>query len=70
MVERAHQTVNNMIATLELRSSKDLEGNETTHDKWDGVLVAVGFAMQATVHTTTWATPMQLVSSLLAKIFT
>ena len=61
MVKRAHQTVHNMIATLDLRGSKDLKGNETTRDKWDGVLAAVGFAMRATVHTITWATPMQLV---------
>ena len=50
-----------MIATLDLRGSKDLEGDKTIRDKWDGVLASVDFPMRATVHNTTRATPMQLV---------
>ena len=56
MVERAHQTVHNLIRTNRIQSVDDL-----TDGKWDGVLSAVGFAMRATVHTTTRATPAQLV---------
>jgi hypothetical protein len=44
-----------MLATKEIGQGLDVR------DKWEGILEAVGFAMQATVHTTTWATPMQLV---------
>jgi hypothetical protein len=57
MVERAHQTLHNMIATLGLRGKADLDARES----WAGVLSAVAFAMRATVHTTMRATPMQLV---------
>jgi transposase InsO family protein len=55
MVERAHQTLHTMLATMRLGQDEDVQ------DKWDGILSAVGFAMRATVHTTTRATPMQLV---------
>ena len=55
MVERAHQTLGNMLATMRLDQDEDV------HDRWNGVLSAVAFAMRATVHTTTRATPMQLV---------
>jgi predicted outer membrane repeat protein len=62
MIERAHQTVHNMIATLDIRGKKDLKGKTaTSREKWDGVLSAVGFGMRATVHTTMKATPAQLV---------
>ena len=73
MIERIHQTIRNMIATLDIRglndvaSSKEDESEEdpektlTSRDKWEGVLSAVGFAVRATVHTTMRATPMQLV---------
>jgi transposase InsO family protein len=57
MVERAHQTLHNMLATLNIRGRQDLDSRES----WDGILSAVAFAMRATVHTTTRATPMQLV---------
>ena len=56
MVERAHQTIHNMIATRDIQSRDDLEGGS-----FDGLLSAVGFAMRATIHTTMRATPMQLV---------
>ena len=56
MVERAHQTIHNLIAVQGIKSSEDLPGGT-----WNGVLSAVAFAMRATIHTTTRATPMQLV---------
>ena len=56
MVERAHQTIHNMIAAQNIRSKDDLP-----HGRWDGLLNAVGFAMRATLHTTMRATPAQLV---------
>jgi len=56
MVERAHQTLHNMIRTHQLKGKSDLPNGT-----WDGLLSAVGFAMRATIHTTTKATPAQLV---------
>jgi hypothetical protein len=56
MVERAHQTIGNMIAT------KNITGKRSLPDgSWAGILSAVAFAMRATLHTTLRATPMQLV---------
>ena len=54
IVERVHQTIGNMIRTFQVQ---DLDEN----DPWAGILSAVAFAVRATVHTTTQATPMQLV---------
>ena len=56
MVERAHQTIHNMIATQNIERKQDLPGGS-----WAGILSAVAFAMRATIHTTMRATPMQLV---------
>ena len=56
MVERAHQTIHNLIATQGIESRDDL-----VNGTWNGVLTAVRFAMNATIHTTMRATPMQLV---------
>ena len=56
MVERAHQTIHNMIRSQQIRGRQDL-----TDGKWDGILAAVAFAMRATVHTTNRATATQLV---------
>jgi hypothetical protein len=56
MIERAHQTIHNMIRSKQIKSADDLPNGS-----WDGILSAVGFAMQSTVHTTTQATPAQLV---------
>ena len=56
MVERAHQTMHNLIRTQRIRDNRDLPNGS-----WDGLLSAVGFAMRATIHTTTKATPAQLV---------
>jgi hypothetical protein len=56
MVECTHQTLlHSMLATKEIGQGLD------AREKWEGILGAVGFAMRATVHTTTRATPMQLV---------
>jgi len=57
MVERAHQTLHNMIRSVGIRNKDDLPDD----NPWDGILAAVAFAMRATVHTTTRATPSQLV---------
>ena len=57
MVERAHQTIHNLIRVQRIKSLSDLD----PEDPWSGVLAAVAFAMRATVHTTTRATPSQLV---------
>jgi hypothetical protein len=56
MVERAHQTLGNLIKSQNIKGRSDLPNGS-----WDGILSAVGFAMRATVHTTTQATPAQLV---------
>jgi hypothetical protein len=55
MVERAHQTIHNMIRTQKLRSKHDLP------DGWIGVLTAIALGMRATIHTTNRASPTQLV---------
>jgi transposase InsO family protein len=55
MVERAHQTLHAMIRSRQVRDKRDLPLG------WTGVLNACRFAMNSTVHTTTRATPMQLV---------
>jgi hypothetical protein len=57
MVERAHQTLHNLIRSKRVRDINDLD----EHFKWQGILSAVAFAMRATVHTTLNATPSQLV---------
>lgn len=57
IVERAHQTIGNMIRTFSIADNPDI----TDNDPWAGILNAVAFAVRATVHTTTQATPMQLV---------
>jgi transposase InsO family protein len=57
MVERAHQTIHNMITTQNIERKQDLPGRS-----WAGILSAVAFAMRATIHTTMMrAMPMQLV---------
>jgi hypothetical protein len=56
MVECAHQTLHNMIQTHQVKGKSDLPNGS-----WDGLLSAVGFAMRATIHTTTKATSAQLV---------
>ena len=56
MIERIHQTIENMIRTFEVQ-----EALLDEEDLWTGMLTAVMFATRATYHTTLKATPMQLV---------
>ena len=57
IVERVHQTIGNMIRTVRMHSNSDIDDD----DPWTGVLASVAFGIRATVHTTTRATPAQLV---------
>ena len=59
MLERAHQTLHQMIRTFRVQDQEEIDLDEP----FTGILAAVGFAMRATVHTTTRATPSQLVFS-------
>jgi hypothetical protein len=56
ILERSHQTIGNMLRTFELQND-----SETNKHNLDGIIGAILFAMRATIHTTTQATPMQLV---------
>ena len=56
ILERSHQTLGNMLRTFEIHKDKEI-----TKETIKGMLSAIMFAMQATVHTTNQATPMQLV---------
>lgn len=60
MVERAHKTLGNIIKTTGIRGQDDLNHLEK-EDPWTGLLTAVRFGMNSTVHTTNRATPAQLV---------
>jgi hypothetical protein len=57
VVERVHQTIHNMTRIWGIRSKEDLDKDF----RWLGVLSAVRQAVVSTVHTTTRATPTQLV---------
>jgi hypothetical protein len=52
----SHQTLGNMLRTQNFHTKTDID----MEDPLTGLLSAVGFAMRATVHTTTRATPSQL----------
>ena len=54
IIERVHQTLGNMIRTFSVQTMEE-------DNPWDGILAAVAFAVRATVHTTTRATPAQLI---------
>ena len=56
IVERLHQTIGNILQTLEVQKM-ELDEN----DPWSGVLSTTMFAVLSTIHTTLQATPMQLV---------
>jgi hypothetical protein len=56
IIERAHQTIGNIIRTYELHQEEITQDNP-----FDSILAAVMFAMRATYHTTLQATPSQLV---------
>jgi hypothetical protein len=57
IVERAHQTLGNLIRSMELQDNPYFDPD----DPWSGILAAASFAMRATYHTTLQATPGQLV---------
>ena len=57
IVERVHQTIGNMVRTFSVQDNNYIDEN----DPWSGILAAVAFAVRATVHTTTQASPSQLV---------
>ena len=56
VIERIHQTIGNIIRSFQIGQ---IEIDE--QDPWSGVLAATMFATRATYHTTTQATPSQLV---------
>jgi len=57
IVERAHQTLGNLIRSFELQDKPYYDQD----DPWGGILAAVAFALRSTYHTTLQATPGQLV---------
>ena len=57
IIERIHQVVGDMIRTRDVRSKHDLDDDFG----WTGILSAVRRAVNSLVHTTTRATPTQLV---------
>ena len=57
IVERVHQTIGNMLRTFAVYENEGIDED----DPWSGILSAVAFAVRATVHTTSRATPMQTV---------
>ena len=57
MIERLHKTFHNMLRSAQIKSKKDLD--ETFG--WDGILASIRRAANSTVHTTSRATPTQLV---------
>ena len=57
MVEQIHKVIHNMMWTVCVTSKSNLDKDF----RWDGILSAVCMAVQSTVHTTTQATPSQLV---------
>ncbi len=61
MVERAHQTIHNLIVSHQVHDKDNLPTGLSDEESWMGILSAVAFAMRATIHTTTQATPTQLV---------
>ena len=57
IVERVHKTVHQMLDSCEITGKDDLD----PHFGFDGILSAIRNAVRSTVHTTTRATPCQLV---------
>ena len=56
MVERIHQVIGNMINSMQIRDSDSLG-----ECGWQGIMAALRQAVRSAVHTTTRATPTQLV---------
>ena len=57
IIERIHQVVGDMIRTRDVRGKDDIDPDFG----WSGVLSAIRHAVRSLVHTTTRATPTQLV---------
>ena len=57
IVERVHQTIGNMLCTFNIHKNENLPED----NPFSGILMAVAFGVQATVHTTMRASPSQLV---------
>ena len=57
IVKRVHQTIGNMLRTFLVQDNEGIDKN----NPWSGILAAVAFAVRATVHTTTQASPSQLI---------
>jgi len=57
IIERCHKTLNNMIRNAQITDKRDLD----EFFGFQGVLAACWKAMNSTLHTTSWATPTQLV---------
>ena len=57
IVERAHQTLRNLIRCVKLQDNPYLDSD----DPWSGILVAASFAMCSTYHTTLCGMPGQLI---------
>ena len=57
ILERIHQTLGNILRTYELHEETGISGTEA----WDGVLMAVMFALHSMYHTTLQTMPAQLV---------
>ena len=55
MIERVHQTIGQMIRSMEVQNLENID------NPFKGILSAICFAIRATVHTTLQATPSQLV---------
>jgi transposase InsO family protein len=54
IIERIHQTLGNILRTFDYDELDE-------KDPWSGILSAASFSVRATYHTTTQATPMQIV---------
>ncbi len=57
IVERAHQTLGNLIRSFQLQDKPYYDPD----DPWGGILAAVAFGLRSTYHMTLQATPGQLV---------
>ena len=55
IIERVHQTIGQMLRSFQIQNTENVIG------PFKGILAAICFAVRATVHTTTKATPTQLV---------
>ena len=64
IIEPIHQTIGNMLRTFQLYDRDDID----LDNPWSRFLAAIMFGLRATYHTTTQATPMQLVYNKFAIV--